>query len=209
MKYFLFIYVLVVVGVVAIMGFRGSNFTEPPLEIFPDMDDQSKYKPQGVSKFFADGRTDRLPVTGTVARGQLKDDEFFHYGKNGEEWARGFPMPVTHDLIETGKDRYAIYCAVCHGGVGDGNGVIKQRGLVANPPYTLIISSYHDDRLRDMTEGELFNTITNGKGLMGYYKDKLSEEERWAVIAYIRVLQRSQNASVDDVPQANRRDLGL
>lgn len=203
MKYFLFIYALVVVSIVSIMGFRGSTFTEPPLEVFPDMDHQSKYKPQGTSAFFADGRTDRLPVEGTVARGQLKDDEFLHYGKDGEAWATGFPMPVTADLIrEVGKPKYEIYCTPCHGGTGDGNGVTKARGMVVTP-------TYHDDRLRDMAEGEIFNTLTNGKGLMGYYKDKLSPEERWAVIAYMRILQRAQNASVDDVPQANRKDLGL
>ena len=202
MKYFLLIYVLAVVGVVSILGFRGSTFTEPPLRIFPDMDDQSKYKPQGSSKFFADGRTDRLPVVGTVARGHLKEDDFLHYGKNGEEWARGFPMPVTEELLARGKDRYGIYCAVCHGGVGDGNGVTKPRGMN-------IITSYHDDRLRDMAEGEIFNSITNGIRLMGSYKDKLSAEDRWAVIAYVRVLQRSQNATLDDVPQDNRKDLGL
>jgi len=202
MRYFLFAFALAVTAVVSILGFRGGSFTKPPLEVFPDMDDQSKYKPQGTSTFFADGRTDRLPVSGTVARGLLKDDEFLHFGKNGDDWAKGFPMSVTEDFVNRGKDRYGIYCAVCHGGVGDGNSVTKPRGMA-------IVASYHDDRLRDMPEGELFNTITNGKGLMGYYRDKLTVEDRWAVIAYMRVLQRSQNASIDDVPQANRKDLGL
>ena len=202
MKYFLIIYALVVIAVVSIMGFRGTTFTEPPLEMFNDMDAQSKYKPQGTSAFFADGRTDRQPVTGTVARGFLRDDEFLHFGKDGEAWAKGFPMPVTRDLIDTGKAKYNIYCIVCHGGVGDANSVTKARGMV-------VVTSYHDDRLRDMLEGEIFNTVTNGKGLMGSYKDKLTPEERWAVIAYLRVLQRSQNASIDDVPQASRKDLGL
>ena len=202
MRYFLFAFALAVAAVVSILGFRGGSFTKPPLEMFPDMDDQSKYKPQGTSTFFADGRTDRLPIPGTVARGLLKDDEFLHFGKQGEEWARGFPMPVTEDLVKRGKERYGIYCAVCHGGVGDGNGVTKPRGMN-------ILATYHDDRIRDMAEGEIFNTLTNGIRLMGPYRDKLSVEDRWAVIAYLRVLQRSQNASVDDVPQANRKDLGL
>lgn len=202
MKYFLFIYMLAVVAVVSIMGFRGRTFTDPPLEIFPDMDRQSKYKPQAASAFFADRRTDRQPVTGTVARGKLKDDPFFHFGKQGEGWARGFPMPVTQDLIARGQEQYAIYCSVCHGGTGDGQGVTKQRGMIVTP-------SYHDDRLRNMPEGEIFNTLTNGIRLMGSYKDKLSEEDRWAVIAYMRVLQRAHNATVEDVPQANRKDLGL
>ena len=122
--------------------------------------------------------------------------------KQGEEWARGFPVPITQELIEHGQKEYAIYCITCHGGTGDGNGVTKFRGMITTP-------SYHDDRLRDMAEGEIFNTLTNGKGLMGYYKDKMTEEDRWAVIAYVRVLQRAQNATVADVPQANRKDLGL
>ncbi|QXD22903.1 cytochrome c [Opitutia bacterium ISCC 51] len=202
MKYFLFIYALAVISVVSILGFRGTTFTEPPLEVFPDMDDQSKYKPQGTSAFFADGRTDRIPVTGTIARGNLKDDEFLHFGKDGDAWAKGFPMPVTSELIELGAAKYQIYCTPCHGGTGDGNGVTKFRGMVVTP-------TYHDDRLRDMPEGEIFNTVSNGIRLMGGYADKLSTEERWAVIAYMRVLQRAQNASVEDVPQANRKDLGL
>ena len=190
MKYFLFIYALVVISIVSIMGFRGTTFTEPPLELFPDMDAQSKYRPQGASAFFADGR------------GQLKDDEFLHFGKKGEAFAKGFPMPVTRELIDLGAAKYAIYCTPCHGGTGDGNGVTKFRGMAVTP-------TYHDDRLRDMPEGEIYNTVTNGIRLMGGYADKLSTEERWAVIAYMRVLQRAQNASVDDVPQANRKDLGL
>ena len=202
MKYFLLIYALAVVTVVSIMGFRGETFTEPPLEMFNDMDAQSKYKPQSASAFFADGRTDRIPVTGTVARGHLKDDEFLHYGKNGDAWAKGFPMAVDQDLIDLGAAKYAIYCTPCHGGTGDGNGVTKFRGMAVTP-------TYHDDRLRDMPEGEIYNTVANGIRLMGGYADKLSTEERWAVIAYMRVLQRAQNASVEDVPQANRKDLGL
>lgn len=205
MKYFLFAYLLVVVGVVAIMGFRGEISTKPPLRLFPDMDEQSKYKPQGASAFFADGRTDRVPVSGTVARGELKDDPFLHFGKvsfEADTWATGFPMEVTADLIDHGQKKYAIYCIACHGGTGDGNGVTKFHGMA-------ITSTYHDDRLRNMSEGEIFNTVTNGIRLMGSYKDKLSEYDRWAVIAYMRVLQRAQNARVEDVPEANRGELGL
>ena len=205
MKYFLFAYLLVVAGVLAIMGFRGEISRKPPLRLFPDMDDQSKYKPQGTSEFFADGRTDRLPVTGADARGELKDDPFFHFGKeslDSESWSTGFPMEVTVELIDHGQKKYAIYCIACHGGTGDGNGVTKFRGMT-------IISTYHDDRLRNMPEGEIFNTVTNGIRLMGSYKDKLSEYDRWAVIAYMRVLQRAQNARAEDVPEANRGELGL
>ncbi len=204
MKYFLLALVLAVISAVSILGFRGDKTTNRPLEIFPDMDDQSKYKPQTESDFFADGRSDRLPVQGAIARGFLKDDDHLHFGKDGDAWAAGFPeqIVINNDLMAKGQNKYTVYCSMCHGGVGDGNGVTKTRGMIVTP-------SYHNNRLRDMTDGEIFNTITNGKGLMGYYKDKLSVEERWAVIAYVRALQRSQHASVDDVPQAERKDLGL
>lgn len=204
MRYFLFAFALAIVSVVSILGFRGDKTTKRPLEVFPDMDDQSKYKPQTESDFFSDGRADRLPVQATIARGFLKDDDHYHLGKDGDGWATGFPerLDINNDFLVTGQKKYTVYCAVCHGGAGDGNGVTKSRGMIVTP-------SYHNARLRDMPEGEVFNTITNGKGLMGYYKDKLSVEERWAVIAYVRALQLSQNASVDDVPQSERKDLGL
>lgn len=202
MKYFYAFFVLAIIATFSIFGFRGDKSTKPPFILFPDMDDQSKYKPQSSSPFFADGRTDRLPVTGTVARGFLRDDDYKHYGKIGTEWARGFPMDIDQLFLDRGQEKYGIYCAVCHGGTGDGNGVTKPRGMLFTP-------SFHEDRLRDMAEGEIFNTLTNGKGLMGYYRDKLSVEDRWAVIAYMRVLQRSQNATIDDVPPSARKDLGL
>ena len=103
-------------------------------------------------------------------------------------------------MILRGQSRYQIYCQPCHGTLGDGNGITKQYGMIATP-------SYHDDRLRGMAEGELFNTITNGKNTMSSYADKLSPDDRWAVIAYVRALQRAHHASVDDVPLEHRGDL--
>lgn len=194
---------------VSIMGFRGGFSTRPPIEVFPDMDRQAKFKPQAPSKFFGDGRADRLPVAGTVPHGRtaeadpafLKADDFLYAGKTKSgAFARGFPVEVTETLVLKGQGRYQIYCSPCHGALGDGNGITKQYGMVATP-------SYHDDRLRAMAEGEIFNTITNGKNTMASYADKLSTEERWAVIAYVRALQRAQHASIDDVPAANRGDL--
>lgn len=202
MKYFYTFFVLAILATFSIFGFRGEKSAKPPFIIFPDMDNQSKFKPQGSSPFFADGRTDRLPVPGTVARGFLKEDDHAFLGKVGEEWARGFPMAVDQSVLDRGRAQYGIYCAVCHGGTGDGNGVTKPRGMLVTP-------SFHDDRLRDMAEGEIFNTLTNGKGLMGYYRDKLSAPDRWAVIAYMRVLQRSRNGTIDDVPPSARKELGL
>lgn len=105
-------------------------------------------------------------------------------------------------LLARGRDRFTIYCAPCHGRVGDGNGITKRYGMGATP-------TYHDDRLRAMAEGEIFNTITNGKNNMNPYADKLTPEDRWAVIAYVRALQRAQNSSVADVPREHRAELGL
>ncbi|MEO0795743.1 MAG: cytochrome c [Verrucomicrobiota bacterium] len=182
------------------------------------MDIQAKYKPQGENEFFADRRDDRPPVPGAVLRGynwdvkEVFDGEFQFAkaenppkftGKNAEgEWITEFPIEVTYDLMQTGQQKYEIFCLPCHGQIGDGNGITKKYGMVATP-------TYHDARLRDMAIGEYFNTITYGKNLMGAYGMKLNPEERWAVIAYVRALQLSQNATADDVPAQFRKELGL
>ena len=205
MRYAYLVLALAVVGTVSIMGFRGSASTKPPLEVFPDMDRQAKYKPQAASAFFADGRADRPLPAGVVSRGDLRADDHLYLGKTADgNWAPGFPASVSIDakLLERGKDRYSIYCLPCHGAIGDGNGITKSYGMGATP-------SYHDDRLRKMTEGEIFNTITHGKGNMLSYADKLSPEDRWAVIAYVRALQRAQTGTINDVPASHKSELGI
>jgi mono/diheme cytochrome c family protein len=201
---------------VSVLGLRGSKFTHPPMDVFPEwlfpgMKYQPKYKPQGTSAFFADGRADRPPPPGVVAADfgplaqPLHADDHLYRGKNPDgSWARGFPegLAVDMKLLARGRDRFTIYCAPCHGRVGDGNGITKRYGMGATP-------TYHDDRLRAMAEGEIFNTITNGKNNMNPYADKLTPEDRWAVIAYVRALQRAQNSSVADVPREHRAELGL
>lgn len=201
----------VCVALVSVLGFRGQLFTLPPLDVFPEwafpgMKYQPKLRPQAESAFFADGRADRMPVQHTVARGMLRDDDALHFGKdNAGGFIRGFPGNVTVDLkfIERGRDRYEIYCAPCHSATGDGNGITKRYGMGATP-------SYHDDRLRTMPEGEIYNTITNGKNTMLPYADKLAPEERWAVVAYVRALQRAQQGRAADVTDAAaRQSLGI
>lgn len=203
--------IFVVVALVSVLGFRGTKFTSPPLDVFPEwafpgMKYQPKYRAQGESAFFADGRADRAPVARTVARGMLRDDDALYLGKDGAgAFVRGFPAAVKVDVrfIERGRDRYSIYCQPCHGALGDGNGVTKRYGMGATP-------SYHDDRLRSMAEGELYNTITNGKNTMLPYADKLAPEDRWAVVAYVRALQRAQQGKPGDVVDAAaRKSLGL
>jgi mono/diheme cytochrome c family protein len=209
MRYAYYTLAFLVVLLVSVMGFRGMRSTEPPIEVFPDMDRQAKYKPQAESKFFADGRADRPLPAGTVPRGRtvdadpafLRADDFHYAGKNADgSFARGFPIPVTEALVRRGQNRFMIYCYPCHGALGDGNGITKSYGMAITP-------TYHDDRLRNMAEGEIFNTITNGKNTMFSYADKLSPDDRWAVISYVRALQRSHHATIDDVPAGERGGL--
>jgi mono/diheme cytochrome c family protein len=203
MRFVYLVFAFALLLVLSVAGFRGATFTKPPLEIFPDMDRQPKYKAQAASAFFADGRTDRPLPPNVVPRGDLRlDDHLYRGQKLDGSWASGFPVPVTHELLARGRDRYTIFCAACHGGVGDGNGITKQYGMVATP-------TFHDDRLRQMAEGEIYNTVTHGKGQMLGYADKLVPEDRWAVVAYMRALQRAAAGRVEDVPQAHRATLGL
>lgn len=200
-----------VVVLVSIFGFRGTRFTSPPMDVFPEwlfpaMRHQSKYKPQSASHFFADGRTDRPVPPHTVSRDPLRNDYALYEGKNPDgTWLRGFPAAIAVDekLMARGRDRFTIYCQPCHGSVGDGNGITKQYGMGATP-------TYHDPRLRDMAEGEIFNTITHGKGNMLPYADKLVPHDRWAVILYVRALQRAQTGTPAEViDPAARKSLGL
>jgi mono/diheme cytochrome c family protein len=205
MRYAYYSLAFLVVLMVSILGFRGLPSTRPPIEVIPDMDRQAKYKPQAESRFFADGRADRAIPPGTVPRGRtaaadpafLRADDFLSRGKAADgSFARGFPVPVTEAFIRHGQARYAIYCQPCHGALGDGNGVT--RGYNMNP------ASFHDDRLRAMAEGELFHTITAGKNTMMPYADKLVPEDRWAVVAYLRALQRAAHATLANVPADER-----
>ncbi|MBL4575449.1 MAG: cytochrome c [Opitutaceae bacterium] len=203
MRYVVLTFAFVVVATISILGFRGSKSTKPPIEIFNDMDHQPKYMPQGKSAFFADGRADRPVPAHAVARGSFLEDDHLAFGKDSKgEFARGFPMDVTQELLERGKDRYAIFCVVCHGESGDGNGITKKYGMLSTPSYTRA-------DLLTMPEGEIFNTITNGKNTMGRYGDKLTVEDRWAIVAYLKVLQRAQLGTIEDVPADKRSELGL
>lgn len=205
MRYVYYVFIFLCVLTVSVMGFRGTRSTRPPLEVFPDMDRQPKYKPQGESRFFADGRADRPLPVGVVARGELRADTELFAGKDAAgKVVDHFPaaLPVTAQLLDRGRERFTIYCAPCHGAVGDGNGITKQYGMGATP-------SYHDDRIRKLADGDIFNVITNGKGTMLPYADKVVPEDRWAIVAYVRALQRAQLGTVNDVPAAHKLELGI
>ena len=199
-----------VVLTISVLGFRGRIFSKPPMDVFPEwafpgMKRQPKYKPQAESAFFADGRVDRPIPAHAVARDSLRSDDTASGKSTDGAWIRGFPAGVTvnAEFIAHGRERYSIYCQPCHGALGDGNGITKQYGMGATP-------TYHDDRLRQMAEGEIFNTITHGKGNMLPYADKLLPEERWAVILYVRALQRAQTGTAADVVDASaKKSLGL
>jgi mono/diheme cytochrome c family protein len=211
MRHVYLITALAVVLTISLLGFRGTRFTHPPMDVFPEwafpgMKRQPKPKPQGESRFFADGRADRPLPAGVVSREPLRSDDGLNAGKATDgKWLRGFPLPVSDQLMARGKDRYTIYCGPCHGAVGDGNGITKQYGMGATP-------TYHDPRLRDMAEGEIFNTITHGSPNknMQSYADKLLPEDRWAVVLYVRALQRAQTGTAADVVDADgKKTLGL
>lgn len=158
-----------------------------------DMHEQPKFLPLRENDFYADKRASRPMIPGTVARGQLHADTYFYTGKTGGKEGDLMPFPVTADVLDRGRERFNIYCTPCHSQLGDGNGMIVQRGF-KRPP------SYHIDRLRKVPIGHFFDVMTNGYGAMSSYAEQVSAADRWAIAAYIRVLQFSQNASRNDVP---------
>ena len=192
--------------VVGLLGFRGSRSEQPPLrlpgEYFSDMRLQGKYKPQAGSDFFADRRAQRQPPKNTVPWGNRSSERNPAFlADDAEDFARKeLPVPIDRALLLRGRERFDIYCSVCHGSTGKGDGIVTEYGL-NNPP------SYHDERLRVMPPGEIFKTMTLGKGQMGPYGDKLERADRWAVVAYIRTLQRAFSATIADVPEAARKEL--
>lgn len=217
MRIFLIIYILVIAVTVSFLGFRGSLTEKEPVEVFNDMDRQAKYKPQAENSFFANGQNDRLAPKLTLSRGnalEIKDvfsseftaasasEELLLSGKDAEgAFSDIFPYPVDFKLMQYGQESYNIFCMTCHGIAGDGNGVTKSYGILA--------TSYHDDRLRNAPDGYIYDVITNGKGLMYGLKDRLSNKERWAIVLYLRALQRSQNASLESLSTTEKLELGL
>jgi mono/diheme cytochrome c family protein len=170
-----------------------------------DMQDQPKYLAFRGSEIFPDSLSSRPLVEGTVARGYLREDDAYYTGKTSAKAAgdtsksnmgevNEFPFPITKEIVDRGQERYNIYCSPCHGVLGDGRGMVVNRGF--RPP-----PSYHQDRLRTATLGHFYDVITNGFGAMPDYSMQIPPHERWAIISYIRALQFSQNAKVSDVPQ--------
>ncbi len=210
MRYVLLIFGLSAVLIMVIAGKRGDVSRRPPIEIFPDMDRQPKLRPQAGNGSFKDGLSSQLPVEGTVARGSAWQDIPENTGKlpgppapGTTNWAPTIPVPVNAQLMARGRERFNIHCSPCHGEAGDGKGITTKFGMA-------IIADLHDVAARKVpqqADGEIFNTLSYGKGLMQGYAANVSIPDRWAIVAYVRALQRSRLASLDDVPAAERGTL--
>jgi hypothetical protein len=220
MRYFLLLLIVTCIAVVGIAGFRGSHTRRTPIEIFPDLVRQNKVRPETPSEFFPDQMASRPIPAGTVPHNNpmtlngevLKIDGKPVYSYEDSPVYTGRvpgttnfvpvnPVPITRELLERGQQRYQINCLPCHGPAGDGKGITSKYGMVA-------MANFHDKRLIDMADGEIFNTITHGKNLMGAYGPNVVVEDRWAIIAYVRALERSQLATSEDVPESERAVFG-
>lgn len=165
-----------------------------------DMHDAPRYEAYEASASFSDNRASRTAPTGTVARGWLRDDEALYTGKIAGQAVDEFPFAISREALARGQERYNIYCTPCHGTLGDGNGMVVQRGLRQ-------AASFHQDRLRQEKLGYYYDVITNGFGAMPDYATQIPVRDRWLIVAYVRTLQLSQHASVDDVPADRRGEL--
>lgn len=167
---------------------------------YQEMSDGPRYDPLEPSAFHDDGMSARHPPAGTIPRGHLEFDRHLHEGRTAGGYARGYPFPMTARDLGRGGERYAIFCAPCHGAVGDGEGIIARRGLEQ-------VESYHRDDLRQAPDGYLVEVMTRGRGAMPSYRNRIDARDRWRIVAYIRALQLSQHARLADVPEAERQAL--
>ncbi|MBI3849765.1 MAG: cytochrome c [Verrucomicrobia bacterium] len=199
MRYFLLLLGLSTVLVMVVAGKRGDMSRRPPIEIFPDMDRQPKLRPQTRNNFFPDQLSSQMPVPGTIARGTPYEDTPVNTGRitGTTNFVETIPVPVTEQLITRGQQRFQINCSPCHSAMGDGNGITKRLGMA-------VVGNLHDKRIVELPDGDVFNTISNGKNLMGAYGANVSIQDRWAIVAYVRALQRSRLADLNDVPEAQR-----
>lgn len=213
MRYFILIFGVVVVGLVLVAGRQGDLSRNRPIQIFPDMKRQAKLRPQNANGFFANGLTSQLPQPGTIAQGKPLlvagravypfEDAPVNTGRvaGTTNFVELNPYPVTAPFLARGQERFNIYCAPCHSQLGDGNGVPKKINAMA------IVANLHDKRIVELTDGELFNTVSYGKNNMQGYAPQIPVEDRWAIIAYLRALQLSRLGSVDDLAPETRAKL--
>jgi hypothetical protein len=173
---------------------RGCTSSRPPIHLNPSMDEQPKVRPQAASAFFFDGASMREPVPGTVPIGGLKEDPAFFTGKGADgQFVASIPMTVDAAVTERGAERYRIYCQPCHDARGDGRGILFQRGNVPT-------ASFHQEKVLKYSDGQIFDVITNGFGLMAGYKWPIPPADRWAIVAHVRELQRERQARAASAP---------
>ena len=204
---------LIVLAALALVPFacvarsRAVRSALPRVHLVPDMDNQGRYKSQQQNALFADRRAMRPPVAGTVARGRLEEDAHLYRGLDGDDYAQGFPMPLTMELMRRGRQRYDIYCAPCHGLSGYGDGIVARRAEELEQGSWVPPAALHVEPTSTRRSGHLFNTITNGIRTMPAYSSQIPVEDRWAIVAYVHALQRSQGSTIEDVPAAERAGL--
>ena len=191
---------LLILPLLVIGCYRGQTSQKPPVHIIPDMDSQPRYDTQQLGQFFQDKLAMRIPDGNTVALGRLHEDVAYFTGREKTGiFVKEVPA-VTMTLLERGRERFDIFCAPCHGRLGDGKGIVVGRGFVPAP-------TFHDDRLRQVEDGYVFDVISNGRNTMPGYAAQIPVKDRWAIAAYLRALQRAQNATFDDVPSDMREQL--
>lgn len=212
MRYFLLIFGLAVVLVMAIAGKRGDMTRRTPIEVFPDMDRQLKLRPMEPNGFFANARSSQEHPVGTIARttpiqtaaGAVMPYEDSPVNSGQKPGTTNFvelnPLTINAEMMKRGQQRFTINCSPCHGQLADGNGITKKYGMA-------VVANLHDKRIVEMPDGELFYIITHGRNLMQPYAAQVDVQDRWAIVAYLRALQLARLGSVDDVPEAQRASL--
>ncbi len=188
------------VVLLVLAGCAGSTSRKPPLEVFSDMDRQQKYKPQAGSRFFSDGRASRLPVHGTVAIGHLKEDDSFSTGVMDGAYVECSPLPIDKATLARGQQRFNIYCSPCHDRTGSGHGIVGQKS-------SWLPANLNDDRIRRMNDGEIFNVASYGRRSMPAHRFQVDDRDRWAIVAYVRALQRASAGTLADVPLELREEI--
>jgi hypothetical protein len=173
----------------------------PPIEVWDDMKRQGKFKAQEENDLFADHRDSRVPPAGTVARGHLDEDTVYYAGMTGDKFIGKSPVPVTMDLLKKGQAKFGTYCTPCHDRTGTGQGIVPTRVPSWQP------SNLMEDRVVQFPDGEIFTVISDGRRTMPAYKYQISVEDRWAIVAYVRVLQRAAHGSMSDVPEDQKAAL--
>ena len=182
-----------------LVGCAGQTSRTPPIQVWPDMKRQPKFKPQEENDFFSDQRATRMPVPGTVARGHLYDNDSLYTGVSGDQFIGRNPLPVDMKLLKTGQMRFNTYCSPCHDRTGSGQGTVPKRAI-------WLPTNLHEARVVNMNDGEIFNIISHGRRSMPPYHNQISAEDRWAVVAYVRALQRTITTA-EDAPEDVRAQL--